>query len=521
LAHSDGTGRAPSYAVGSWLLLRLLGLIYLIACVSLWVQLHGLIGFDGILPVADYLDLIRDHTGPDRYWRVPTLLWIADGDTALHILCAAGSLLALALTAGLAPRTVLFLLWACYLSLAQAGQVFLGFQWDTLLLETSFCALFIAPRGWRPVRLRHATPPPACGRWLLWLLLFKLLVLSGAVKPLSFDETWLQLTALEYHYWTQPLPNGLAWYAHGLPSPMHQLSIVVTYAVEIVLPFGIFVARWGPRWLAAGTFFLMSAIAWTGNFGFFNLLAVALCLLLIDDALWRRLRFLPTPAAGGPAAPTGRPARWRGWFAAVCVASLIGASALTAVRELAFTVPPDAGGIVGTAATKIRGLLPQVADPLLRAIQPYRTINGYGLFRSMTQARPEIVIEGSRDGRNWKEYAFRWKPGDPARRPPFVAPHMPRLDWQMWFAALDPPRALPWLTGLLRGLLRGTPRIVALLASDPFHGEPPRYVRLLRYDYRFATPAERRQRGVWWVREPTGALTRPLTLADIEARRPR
>jgi len=140
--------------------------------------------------------------------------------------------------------------------------------------------------------------------------------------------------------------------------------------------------------------------------------------------------------------------------------------------------------------------------------------NAYGLFRGMTVERPEIIVLGSRDGRSWKTYPFRWKPGDPARRPRFATPHMPRLDWQMWFAALDPNGA-GWLSGLLLGLLEGRPEVLALLAADPFAGQPPRFVRLDYYLYEFTTPAERRETGNWWRRERKGELVRPLSLQDL------
>ena len=278
----------PSYAIGNWLFLRLLGLVYLIAFVSLWVQIEGLIGTNGILPVADYLERVHEVTGADRYRRLPTLLWFADGDLALHLLCGAGAVLSLLLIAGVAPVPVLGSLWACYLSLTLGGQTFLSFQWDILLLETGFCALFVAPLVLKPRLPGSLSPPPRAGRWLMWLLLWKLMFLSGAVKPLSMDETWWKLTALDYHYWTQPIPNGVSWYAHHLPAWFRKLSTLMTYAIEIVLPFLIFAGRYGRRILAFATVFLMLAISWTGNYGFFNLLTVVLCLPLLDDGLFRR-----------------------------------------------------------------------------------------------------------------------------------------------------------------------------------------------------------------------------------------
>lgn len=495
--------RGGSYSVGSWLFLRLLGLVFLIAFVSLWVQIVGLVGSDGILPVGDFLEQLRGHTGVERYWQWPTLLWLGDGNLALHLLCGGGTLLSLALIAGLAPLPVLASLWACYLSVTIGGQTFLGFQWDALLLEAGFCALFVAPWTWRTPFCNPLRTPPRAGLWLLWLLLFKLMFLSGAGKPLSMDDTWWNLTALDYHYWTQPLPTWTSWYAQRFPGWFQELSTLVTYTIEIVLPFLVFTGRIGRRVVAAGTVFLMLMISLTGNFGFFNLLTVVLCVPLIDDACFGRRLPQATPSRSRHLARIAR---------VVPVAVVIAISALTLVQELVRTVPPQGGGISAALAGGAKRWILSWSQPtVLRWTDPFRSINGYGLFRSMTTERPEIVVEGSHDGQTWVAYEFKWKPGDPARRPRFVAPHMPRLDWQMWFAALNPRRAEHWLAGLMRGILRGSPDVLGLLQGDPFPDDPPRYIRLMVYKYRFATPIERRDTGAWWERDLVGPLTPALS----------
>ena len=511
---------AASYFMGRSLFLGLLGLVYLIAFTSLWVQIDGLVGSDGILPVADYLDWISERAGAERYRIVPTLLWLGDGDLALHLLCGGGVLLSLALIVGVAPIPVLVLLWAFYLSLSVGGQTFLSFQWDALLLETGFCALFVAPATLRPRGIRWATPPSRAGLWLLRLLLFKLMFLSGAVKPLSMDDTWWKLTAMDFHYWTQPIPTWTAWYAHQLPEWFQKFSIILTYVIEMALPFLIFTGRIGRRIAAAGTVFLMLMISWTGNYGFFNLLAIVLCVPLIDDEIFAR--FLPAAVRTPQVEPdaTARPGLRKVRRAALVVAvvMLVAVSFVIAVEELVRTVPPNHEGTARTLADAGQRWLLDWTRPVVRHVRPFHTINGYGLFRSMTTQRPEIVVEGSHDGTTWSAYEFRWKPGDPAGRPGFVAPHMPRLDWQMWFAALNPRRAQHWLEGLMRGLLRGSPDVLALLDTDPFAGEPPSYVRLMYYQYRFASPEERRDRGYWWVRELSGPLTPTVSLEALERR---
>jgi len=324
---------------------------------------------------------------------------------------------------------------------------------------------------------------------------FRLMFLSGITKLVSGDPTWLHLTALDYHFWTQPLPPWPAWYAQWLPEWMHRGMTLAIIAIETLVPWLIAVpdrwGRWGrrARYTACGLLvFGQLAIALTGNYGFFNLLAIVLCLsLLDDDALGRGL---PLRLAAGDPEP-----RWK-QYAIRGLAPLLGLlAALAFAREILQTLPGTRGG---------------GANPLLDVVAPLRSVNGYGLFRVMTMERFEIVIEGGADTVHWREYQFRWKPGDPARRPPFVAPHMPRLDWQMWFAALNPEGARDWLVPLLRHLLQGTPEVLDLLGENPFPSGPPRYVRLVYYKYRFSTPTERARGGAWWQRERVGYLTEPL-----------
>jgi len=266
-------------------------------------------------------------------------------------------------------------------------------------------------------------------------------------------------------------------------------------AIELLVPWLIAVPdrweRWGrrARYTACGLMvFGQLAIALTGNYGFFNLLAIVLCLSLLDDDALGRV--LPLRLAAGDPEP-----RWK-QYAIRGLAPLLGLlAALAFAREILQTLPGTRGG---------------GANPLLEAVAPLRSVNGYGLFRVMTTERFEIVIEGGVDTVHWREYQFRWKPGDPARRPPFVAPHMPRLDWQMWFAALNPEGARDWLVPLLRHLLQGTPEVLDLLGENPFPSGPPRYVRLVYYKYRFSTPTERARGGAWWQRERVGYLTEAL-----------
>jgi len=464
--------------VSRWLFLRLLGLIYVVAFLSLWVQIDGLIGENGVLPAADYLHEIAGMLGAARYWWVPTLYWFAPTDTMLHTLCAIGCAAAVSLTVGVAPALCLAITWASYLSLCTIGQDFLSFQWDILLLEAGFLAIFVAPLTFRPAAA-HASPPPVITAWLLRWLLFRLMFSSGAVKLLSGDETWRHLTALEYHYWTQPLPTWIGWYANVLPDWFQRVSCALMFAVELGAPMLI----WGgtiPRRIAfIPLVALQLLILLTGNYCFFNLLTIALCLLLLDDRAWpqwlrARLEHTTEP-------PT---LAWPKWILAPLAAVILTLSALQMFSLSRIGLPwPDA---LQTAR---------------RVLAPLRIVNGYGLFAMMTTTRPEIIVEGSDDGTQWKEYEFRWKAGDPSRAPAFVEPHQPRLDWQMWFAALGSYEQDSWFVAFAYRLLQGSAPVLALLERNPFPERPPRYLRALLYHYTFTDLAERRATGHWWKRE--------------------
>jgi len=481
---------STGWALSRWLFLRLLGVVYLVAFGSLAVQVTGLIGDHGLLPAGSFLDWAHSVYGRDAYRLLPTLFWLGAGNAALQLAAWGGVGLAILLMLGVAPMAMLALLWALYLSFTVAGQDFLSFQWDALLLETGLLAILWAPSGWLP--RRGAAAPSSAIRWLLVFLLFKLMFLSGATKLLSGDPTWQHLTALDYHFETQPLPTWVGWYAHQLPSSIHRAATAVMFAIELGAPWLLFAPSGlrQLRYLGVGALLLLqSGIALTGNYGFFNLLAMALCVPALDDDLLRRI----VPLDLHPAPPARRDGR-----AAVRVLApvLLCLSVLSFWAEIAYTLPGGQG----------QGLVPRWGLAALAWVAPLRSFNGYGLFRVMTTERPELAIEGSRDGVHWSEYQFRWKPGPIGRRPGFVAPHHPRLDWQLWFAALDPLSNLPLLRALSERLRTGSPDVLALLDRNPFPGDPPRFFRFARFDYRFTTSAERSRTGAWWRRELVGYL---------------
>jgi len=489
-----GTQIEPArFALTQWIFVRMLAVIYAIAFGSLIGQITGLLGARGILPVADYLKAVAESTGAMRFFYVPTVFWINASDGALLGVCWVGVALAALVLVGFFERAGLALLFVLYLSLSSAGQEFLSFQWDALLIEVGFLAIFLGN-----------------SRVVVWLfrwLLFRLMFLSGAVKVLSHDPTWRNLTALSFHYWTQPLPNRISWYMARLPLSFQKVSTGVVLGVELVVPFLIFAPRririFG-GWCLLG---LQILIFLTGNYTFFNLLAMALCLFLWDDRTFERwvggrgenmgtdcsvhaapknralLRRL-TPALG----QSSQSPYFRKLVGVVAVLVLtIGTSRMV---ETFFNVPVF----------------------IVKYTAPFEIVNSYGLFAMMTTERPEIIVEGSRDGEIWIPYSFRYKPGDLARAPRWAAPYQPRLDWQMWFAALGNYRENPWFVNFAVKLLEGSPKVRGLLEADPFGGRPPHYVRAMLYDYRFTSAEERRETGNWWASEAKGQYLPPVGL---------
>jgi predicted DCC family thiol-disulfide oxidoreductase YuxK len=476
-----GTRIEPArFALTQWLFLRVLAAIYMVAFASLAVQVTGLLGQNGISPAHTFFERVgASSLGWMRFWAVPSLFWWNSTDMVLAGACWAGVVLSAVLFAGYLERMALVLLYLLYLSFSLAGQEFLSFQWDALLLETGFLAIFFGHTGAMQKTIA----------WLYRALAFRLYFLSGFVKLASGDPNWRHLSALDFHYFTQPLPTIVAWYADKLPRWFQHASTFTVLAVELGAPFLIFAPR-RIRLFGAGLLLSLEVLIFaTGNYTFFNLLAAAITLFLFDDQAFRGLVWRPR-RANIEAAPSTRAAR----IASAAVTLLILPLGLVHIFE---NTGPQ---------------LPEPLDAEARYTSPFQVVNSYGLFAVMTTERLEIIVEGSDDGETWRAYEFPYKPGDVNRAPRWAAPHQPRLDWQMWFAALSDYRSNPWFVAFVEGLLNGSPEVLGLLEKNPFPDHPPRYVRAVTYDYRFSSWAEHRQTGAWWHREPHGQYLPPVGL---------
>jgi len=468
------TPDAASSAMALVLFPRLLGAVYLLAFVSLFVQLQGLYGSQGILPIREFAVALREQLGMKGCRHFPSIFWFNSSDAFITGCAGAGVGLSLLLMMGNAQLPALILLWLIYLSFSTMGQEFLSYQWDALLLETGFMTIF----------LPLAAPPPPMVCLAYQFFIFRFMLSAGVVKLTSRDPNWRNLSALRFHYETQPIPNRIAWYAHQMPEWVQKFSTLGTFLFELAVPF----LALGPAPLRLACFCLLVSfqglIILTGNYGFFNVLTIVLAVPLLDD---RYLGFtglspsLPAHSAGSPFMPD--------LVSAVFLLFLL----LNVLQLLRLFVQPHWLSL------------------LLARCGRWWISSPYGLFAVMTVDRFEFVIEGSNDLKGWKPYEFRWKPGDPAIPPQQAAPHQPRLDWQMWFAALNPAFVEPWLKRLVLRLLEGSPAVLALIRTVPFRDVPPGYIRLVVFRYHFTDLSTKRSSGRWWDRTEIG-MSAPMTL---------
>jgi hypothetical protein len=371
-----------------------------------------------------------------------------------------------------------FALWALYLSIVNVGQTFYAFGWESMLLEAGFFAIFLGPS-----RMAPSLVPVLALRWML----FRTEMGAGLIK-LKHDPCWRDLTCLYYHHETQPLPNPLSWYFHRLPKPVHRMGVVFSHFVQLVVPFGLFLPQ--PGAAIAGSFTIVHQLLLivSGNYAWLNWLTVVLGITAFGDK-WL-LAWLPVHVP--PLAP----------------------------RPLAFVVVLGALGIV-TVVLSVRPALNLFSkDQLMNYnYNPLHIVSAYGAFGSVTRERFEVVVEGAADAEPtvWKEYGFRGKPGDPMRRPPQVAPYHLRLDWLMWFLALEGGYARDlWFVRFAERLLEGDRQTTQLLRENPFRGRPPRWIRARLYLYKFTTRAERKAKGAFWTRDLVGEVLPPMSLQDFD-----
>lgn len=468
-----------AYLISSKFFLQLLGAIYFFAFGAFLLQIRGLLGKDGILPVERFLMMLRINLGKKSFYKAPTVFWINSSDAALIAVTAAGAILSILLLLNIYPPLTLTLLYILYFSIITIGQDFLSFGWEIFLLEITFNAIFLS-----------LTPSPNPFIWIsLNLLLFRFHFQGGAVKFLSGDVNWRNLTAVAYHYESQPLPNTLAWYVYKLPLWFHKFSTGFMFFVELIIPFGIFFTNEDVRLITFAFLVTLQLFIWlTGNFSYLNHLTVAFCIILVSDKFLGQFFGTPEPYQEAP-------------LFLNLIISLIGAILITLQIICLWN-----------------NLMPRnpFFQKILRWLRPYHIVNRYGIFAVMTTQRFEIIVEGSDDRLEWKEYLFRYKPSEVNRRPRRISPYQPRLDWQAWFLPFSYFEEETWFRNFLYRLLVGSKPVLALLRYNPFPDHPPRYVRALVYLYKFSDAKTKKENGNWWTREYIGSYCFPMSLRKEE-----
>ncbi|GHB70562.1 membrane protein [Streptomyces viridiviolaceus] len=469
------------YWLGRLLFQRGLAALYLVAFLSVADQFRGLIGEDGLLPVPRFLASVR-------FRRAPSIFRLHYSDRFFAAVVWTGAALSAAMAAGAGDLVPLWasmlmwaLLWALYLSIVNVGQTWFAFMWESLLLEAGFLAIFLG---------NGDTAPPVLVLWLLRWLLFRLEFGAGLIK-LRGDPCWRDLTCLRYHHETQPMPGPLSWFFHHLPGPVHRAEAAANHVAQLALPFALLAPQ--PVASAAAGFVILTQL-WlitSGNFAWLNWLTIVLAVPVIGGPATAGALGLPEPPHFGAA-----PAWYEGMVLAV--------TATVAVLSY----------------WPIRNLLSR-HQVMNASFTPLHLVNTYGAFGSVGRVRDELVIEGTdepevTDATVWKEYGFKGKPGDVRRLPRQVAPYHLRLDWLMWFAALSPAYAGPWLPALLLALLDGNPAVLRLLRHNPFPHAPPTFVRARLYRYRFTTWHQLRSTGAWWDRTLLGDYVPAVTKAPME-----
>jgi uncharacterized membrane protein YhdT len=479
---------APDYEIARFLIERGLAAIYLIAFVVALRQFPALCGERGLEPATEILALARFRDAPSLFhWgysdaRLRVVSWLGIG-VAVALLLGLPQHLPLAIT-----MLAWFLPWVLYQSIVNVGGTFYSFGWETLLLEAGFLAIFLGN-----VEVAPPLPVIFAFRWLAFRVEFG----AGLIK-LRGDPCWRSLTCMEFHHETQPMPNPLSWFFHHLPRPVHRLEAFGNFVAQLVLPFGLFL----PQPFASGAAILMVLtqlyLVVSGNYAWLNWVTiVALLAALADPVATFAIPWIRdvVAAAGGvvPDTPFAGPPAW--FEVAVVLLTIL---------------------VVALSYFPVRNLLSR-NQAMNASFDPFRLVNTYGAFGSVSRVRDEVVVEGTDAAElgpdtTWREYGFKGKPGDLRRLPPQLAPYHLRLDWLMWFLPLSPRYGDRWFVPFLGRLLEGDPPTLALLRTNPFPGEPPTFVRARLFRYRFTSRHERRQTGAWWVRSPLGDFVRPIQL---------
>ena len=468
------------YWLSTFIIQRGVGVIYAIAFLVAINQFRPLLGENGLMPVPRFLDRIP-------FKRTPSIFHWHYSDKFFAFIAWTGFVLALLTTSGISDigplwvsMLIWFVLWALYLSIVNVGQVFYGFGWESLLLETGFYMIFLGPIYYEP---------PAVIVFLLCWLVFRVEFGAGLIK-MRGDDCWRNLTCLNYHHETQPLPNPLSRFFHNLPPKVHKYETLSNHIVQLGAVWLLFLpqpfATFGASLIILSQLYLIIS----GNYAWLNWLTLLLAFSGISN---QYLQYI---------IPIDRPT--------------------TLISDPTLAIFTVFIGIV-VAYLSLRPIKNMISpqQQMNASFNPFHLVNTYGAFGSVTRIRNEIIIEGTTDKKiddntKWQAYEFKGKPGNPKNIPLQWAPYHLRLDWQMWFAAMTSIRRNPWLIIFIRRLLQGDEQILKLLSSNPFKDSPPKYIRARLMEYRFSSHQEYKQSGDWWQRTYKRMYFSPTSLNDLK-----
>ncbi len=474
---------AENYWLSRTVFQRGLGFVYLVAFINAVNQFRPLLGERGLLPVPVWVKEVPFRASP-------SLFYLAPKDWAFVGAAWLGVVLSCLILLGINERFPLpfsaltwFLLWTLYLSFVNVGQIFYGFGWESILLEAGFYAIFLGNR---------TTAPQWIAILLLRWLCFRVMFGAGLIK-LRGDACWRDMTCLDYHYQTQPLPNPLSWYLHWGPEWTHRAGVWLNHIAEVLAPFGYFLPQPIASITGIVSIIFQALIIASGNLSWLNLLTIVLAIPTLDDRILGSVLRIHAPSLQSP-----------------------GPIHKTVITALAVLV----------VVLSIKPILNMISPNQIMNTNynPLHLVGTYGAFGSISRDRDEVVVEGTEENvvtasTKWREYEFRGKPGALDRMPPQIAPYHLRLDWLMWFAAMSDYSEHPWFVHLVGKLLEADPATLGLLRSDPFSGTAPRYVRAQLYKYEFTTPAEHRETGAWWKRQLAGSYFPAVSLQTPAFRR--
>ncbi|XP_074960796.1 lipase maturation factor 1 isoform X3 [Phalacrocorax aristotelis] len=489
----------------------------LVAFLVAYHQNKQLIGEEGLLPCKLYLQNVKKYfkgkINLDALSYAPTIIWFldwSDMDSILDYLSLFGlATSAFVLVTGCANMVLMAVLWVLYLSLVNVGQIWYSFGWESQLLETGFLGIFLCPL-WTLSRLPRHTPPSSIVIWGFRWLIFRIMLGAGLIK-IRGDRCWRELTCMDYHYETQPVPNPIAYFMHRSPWWFHQFETLVNHFIELVVPFFLFLGR--RLCIAHGLLQILFQVLLiiSGNLSFLNWLTIVPSIACFDDA---SLGFLFSSKPGGV---KERVARMQLREAAGEQLPLRCGCYIRRVVNISF------GLLIAYLSIPVVLNLLNSRQVMNTSFNPLRIVNTYGAFGSITKERTEVVLQGtsSLDPNDpaavWEEYDFKCKPGDLKRRPCFITPYHYRLDWLMWFAAFQTYEQNEWIIHLAGKLLAQEEATLSLMATNPFAGRaPPRWIRAEHFKYKFSRPGGKHaSEGRWWIRKRIGPYFPPVNLQGL------